>query len=106
MRAQLESDLMSLAKSNPNVAELPFILGNWYARDKRWADAQKAYFDAFNRNTHNADYAYNLAVALDQIGKSATARSYYRKAISLAPGTNTHFDIEKARARAKQLERN
>lgn len=104
-RAQLETDLMRLAKDNPNVAELPFILGNWYARDKRWSDAQQAYFDAFNRNTLNADYAYNLAIALDQIGKSATAESYYRKAIALAVGGNPHFDISAARDRAEQLGR-
>ena len=105
-RQQLESDLMQLAKDNPGVAELPFILGNWYARDKRWNDAQQAYFDAFNRNANSADYAFNLAIALDQIGKAASAEGFYRKAIALAPGSNTHFDIKLARARADLLRKN
>lgn len=105
-RKQLESDLMQLAKDNPEVAELPFILGNWYARDKRWNDAQQAYFDAFNRNANSADYAFNLAIALDQIGKAASAEGFYRKAVALAPGSNTHFDIKLARARADLLRKN
>lgn len=102
-RAQLEQDLTHLARANPNVAELPFILGNWYARDKRWQEAQQAYFDAYNRNTNNPDYAYNLAVALDQLGKSANAEKFYRLALTLAPGFAAHFDVNQARARADQL---
>ncbi len=103
-RIRLENDLMQLARSNPAVSELPFILGNWYARDKRWADAQQAYFDAFNRNNQSADYAFNLAVSLDQLGKTASAKSFYQKAISLAPSSITHFDVEQARARVAKLD--
>lgn len=102
-RVQLENDLMQLARNNPEISELPFILGNWYARDKRWADAQQAYFDAFNRDSQSADYAFNLAVSLDQLGKSASAKSFYQKAISLAPSSITHFDVEQARARVSKL---
>ncbi|MFK7731683.1 MAG: tetratricopeptide repeat protein [Pseudomonadales bacterium] len=102
-RGRLEKDLMQLARSNPNVSELPFILGNWYARDKRWADAQQAYFDAFNRDSQSADYAFNLAVSLDQLGKTASAKSFYQKAIALSPNSVTHFDVEQARARADKL---
>ena len=104
-RGQLEADLMQLARGNPQIAELPFILGNWYARDERWTDAQQAYFDAFNRNSANADYAFNLAVSLDQLGKTASAANFYQKAIGLAPTGITHFDVEQARARAEQLGR-
>ncbi len=102
-REQLESDLMKLARNNPTVSELPFILGNWYARDKRWADAQQAYFDAFNRDNGSADYAFNLAVSLDQLGKSASAKSFYQKAVALAPSSITHFDVDQARARVEAL---
>ncbi|MEM8497410.1 MAG: tetratricopeptide repeat protein [Pseudomonadota bacterium] len=102
-RIQLENDLMQLARSNPLISELPFILGNWYARDKRWADAQQAYFDAFNRDSQSADYAFNLAVSLDQLGKTSSAKSFYQKAISLAPSSITHFDVEQARARVATL---
>ena len=43
-------------------AYLYFTLGNIYADQNRWPDAQQAYFQAHHLQPDNPDYAYNLAV--------------------------------------------
>jgi Flp pilus assembly protein TadD len=61
-----------------------FGLGNLYARQSRWPEAQEAYFRAYAADDQNADYAFNLAVSLDHLGQNKAALSYYRQALSLA----------------------
>lgn len=83
---------------------LQFALGNLYAGQRRWADAQQAYFAAFGGAPGNADYAYNLAVSLDHLGQRAPALSYYRRALSLADGGTAVFNPARVAARIAALE--
>ena len=98
-----EARLKLLADNDADSPYLRFALGNLYARQRRWADAQEAYFGAFSRAPANADYAYNLAVSLDQLGQRAAALGYYRKALELKQAGSAAFDAARATARVAAL---
>lgn len=78
-----ESRLRQLIQEKPG-AHLYFTLGNLYAGEGQWQLAQQAYFDAYHLQPSNADFNYNLAVALDHLGSRRPALEYYQKALSLA----------------------
>jgi tetratricopeptide (TPR) repeat protein len=95
-----ESRLKTLIERDPSP-QLYQALGNLYAGQARWSDAQAAYFEAYRGAPDNADYAFNLAVSLDQLRQYPAALSYYEKALA---GTGTHrFDRAQAEARVQQL---
>lgn len=83
--------------------QLHFALGNWYARQNRWGDAQQAYFDAMRLDDANPDYAYNLAISLDHLGQSAAAVAYYQKSLGLADETAAGFSPDLALSRIQAL---
>lgn len=100
----MESRLRSLIATRPDAA-LHFALGNIMARQARWPDAQESYFAAVTGAPQNADYAFNLAVALDQLGKGRAAMPHYAHALALAGDARAvQFDANAARARLQQLE--
>ncbi|MCB1739103.1 MAG: hypothetical protein KDK91_01940 [Gammaproteobacteria bacterium] len=99
-----ESRLKSLLRDEPEQAYLHFSLGNMYAQQARWAEAQQAYFDAWRQDSENPDYAFNLAVALDRLQQRKAALQYYRTAIRLAGRRYASFDAGSANARIARLE--
>ncbi len=99
-----ERELRKLLQSAPQSASLNFALGNLYASQKRWTDAQQAFFDAFAAEPNNADFAYNLAVSLDQLNQIKLAVNYYEKALALkANGRSGQFAANQAATRAAEL---
>ena len=78
-----ESRLKLLLAQQPQSAALNFTLGNLYAGQQRWPEAQQAYFNAYNLQPDNADYAFNLAVSLDHLGQDKAAANYYQRALQL-----------------------
>lgn len=84
-----ESRIKNLIARQPEAAHLYAALGNLYAEQKQWPQAQQAYFEAYRLAADNADYAFNLAVSLDQMGKPALALQYYEQALSLLEGSDT-----------------
>jgi len=78
-----EARLKQLIARDPS-AFLHFTLGNLYARQGQWAQAQQSYFQAYSMNAENADYAYNLAVSLEHIGQEKLSITYCRKAVDLS----------------------
>ena len=82
--ATLEIELKTLIGRNPDAAPLHFALGNTYAGERRWTEAQQAYFEAFRIEPSNPDYLFNLAVSLDQLRQTRLALDYYRKAEAIA----------------------
>lgn len=99
-----ETELKMLLRDSPDSPALRFALGNLYAREQRWADAQEAYFEAFRNAPQNPEYAYNLAVALDHIGQRAAARNYYRRALELLePGDEAAIPRAAVRRRLAEL---
>lgn len=78
-----ESRLRQLIGREPS-AFLYFTLGNLYADQGQWPGAQQAYFQAFQLQPDNPDYAFNLAVGLEHLGQIRPALDYYRKALDLS----------------------
>ena len=98
-----ESRVKSLLAAEPAAHVLNFALGNQFAQQKRWAEAQQEYFKAYTAEPDNADFAYNLAVSLDHLRQSRQAFEYYERAITLADKRGGSFDVGAAKTRAAQL---
>lgn len=99
-----ESELKELLRERPGSASLHFALGNVYAAESRWSEAQRAWFEAHRADPGNADYAYNLAVALDHLGQRDAARTYYRKALEAGGESAAGFPVAAVRRRLEQLQ--
>lgn len=95
-----ESRLKTLIERDPSP-QLYQTLGNLYAEQARWNDAQAAYFEAWRSAPDNGDYAFNLAVSLDQLRQYPAALTYYEKALAI--GGAHRFDRTQAEARIRQL---
>jgi tetratricopeptide (TPR) repeat protein len=101
----VESRLKSLLSTERESNVLYFTLGNQYAAQGRWAEAQQAYFKAFAIDPDNPDFAFNLAVSLDQLRQPKLALEYYRRALALSAKRSSNFALDLARARVEQLSR-
>lgn len=99
--AQSESRLKKVLATDPQASQVLFALGNLYAQQSRWADAQQAYFRAYVTAPENANFAFNLAVSLDKLGQRKLALEYYRKALALKDG---NFDGAAVGRRADELQ--
>jgi Tfp pilus assembly protein PilF len=102
---QVESRVKSLLAADREANFLYFTLGNQYALQGRWADAQQAYFKAYSADPENPDFAFNVAVGLDQLHQPRLALEYYQRALKLAQKRSASFDTEAARTRVQQLSR-
>ena len=98
-----ESRLKTLIATQPDVAPLHFALGNQFARQSRWSEAQAAYFRAYSLDPGNADFAFNLAVSLDQLRQKKSALEYYQRSLALLGKHPASFDATQARARVQEL---
>ncbi len=87
-----EAGLRAMIAQNPDASALHFALGNLLAAQRRWQEAQQAYFDAWRGEPERADFAYNLAISLDQLKQAKLAREYYGKALALARSGGAQFD--------------
>jgi len=101
--SESESQLKSLIAENRTSAHLHFDLANLYAAQLRWSDAESAYFNAYNLDKSKPDYAYNLAISLDHLGKKRIARRFYETALHLAQDSPAHFDAPAVRQRLAQI---
>lgn len=99
-----ESRLKTLIAEQPGVAPLHFALGNLYAQDQRWRDAQQSYFLAYQNDSSNPDIAYNLAVSLDHLRQGKPAAQYYAEALRLATVQNGAFNREQVQQRLRELQ--
>ena len=99
-----ESSLKELLRSDPRSAHLHFNLGNAYAAQSRWAEAQRAYFNAYRLDSRIADHAYNLAVSLDRLARRESALGFYRTALALSHDAHAGFDPAAVRTRIRELD--
>lgn len=102
---QAESRIKTLISSDPEASTLHFSLGNQYARQGRWDEAQLAYAKAQASDPENPDFAFNRAVSLDRLRQRAAALEHYRLALELAGKRSAQFPLDAARARIDQLAR-
>ena len=79
----VESHIKNMLARKPDAANLHASLGNLYAEQNQWPSAQEAYFNASRLAPNNADYAFNLAISLDQMGKAKLALKQYERALEL-----------------------
>lgn len=100
-----ESRIKLLLAEKPDSAYLHFTLGNIYADGRRWSEAESAYFDAYRLEPGNPDYAFNLAVSLDHLGKPREAAGYYRQSLVLARERKPNFDTQLAVSRLNSLQK-
>ncbi|MDX1519896.1 MAG: tetratricopeptide repeat protein, partial [Gammaproteobacteria bacterium] len=99
-----ESLLKLMIQDDPGSAYLHFTLGNLFARQQRWPQAQQEFFDAFRLDSSNPDYAHNLAVSLDHLGQNRAAIDYYKKALELASLKDSRFERSSVSTRISMLE--
>lgn len=101
--AQDAGQLRMQLQRHPDDARLHFALGSLHAQAGRWAEAQRAYFEAHRLAPERPEHAFNLAVALDHLGKPQAALGFYRKARELAAGRTVAFDLRALDRRIAQL---
>lgn len=99
-----ESRIKSLLSSQPESAPLNFALGNLYARQGRWSEAQQHYFNSVAGEADNPDYLFNLAVSLDHMRQERLAVQHYKLALEAAEKRPSAFDMLALRKRLKQLQ--
>ena len=100
-----ESRLKALLWREPQAAHLHFDLGNAYAAQSRWPEAQQSYFNAYRFDRENADYAFNLAVSLDHLSRRESALGFYREALALAGSRPASFETAAVLARIREIGR-
>jgi Tfp pilus assembly protein PilF len=100
LEAQLQADLARL----PESSALQFTLGNLYAAQARWSEAQAAYFEAHRLDPGSAEIAHNLAVSLDHVGQRRLAAGFYRRALEGARGRVPPFDAAAVARRLAELD--
>lgn len=100
-----ETQLKLLLAQAPQSAYIHFSLGNLYAKQGRWAQAQQAFFNALAYDKSQADYAYNLAITLDHLNQSHLALTYYQQALQLAQNQpDVSFSAQAVQKRMQTLE--
>jgi tetratricopeptide (TPR) repeat protein len=102
---QSESRLKNLLASQPDSPFLNFTLGNLYAGQGRWNDAQQAYFRAYAADSENPDYQFNLAVSLEQLRQPRLALQYYQGALAAAAQRPAAFDRNQVAGRVIELQK-
>ncbi|MFW2371693.1 MAG: tetratricopeptide repeat protein [Gammaproteobacteria bacterium] len=94
-----ESQLKIMLREQPDAGHLYFALGNVLLIQKRYAEAQTAFFSAWSTDRSNTDYAFNLAVSLDHLGKAENAADFYQLSIKLFEKTGGNVSIDKIQQR-------
>ena len=98
-----EKFLLDMLQKNPDAPHLNFALGNVYAQQEKWKSAQASYFNAWQNDIENADYIFNIAVSLDQLGKSEQAVSFYKDSLNKSNNKQASFSREAVQKRITEL---
>jgi Flp pilus assembly protein TadD len=99
-----ESRLKTLIAEQPNIGALHFALGNIYAAENRWREAQQAYFLAYKNESDTPDIVFNLAISLDHLHQDKLAAQYYNEALRLAATRPSGFNRNQIQLRLRELQ--
>ena len=99
-----ESKIKFMLREQHEAAHLYFALGSLYVPQKRWADAQAAFFSAWSAENTNPDYAFNLAVSLDHLNQYKEAKKFYQLSLTLSPPSGGNFSKPDVMKRIKNIE--
>ena len=100
-----ESRLKNLLNEQRDSSSLHFALGNHYAGQARWGEAQQSYSNAYRLQPDNAELAFNLAVSLDRLGQKESAAQHYQRALQLDQSHSAGFDHAQVEQRVQELTR-
>ena len=98
-----ESRLKNLLNEQKDSSSLHFALGNHYAAQERWGEAQQSYSAAYKLEPGNAELAFNLAVSLDRLEQKKPAAQYYQRALQLDQSNSAGFDHAQIEQRVQEL---
>jgi len=98
-----EKYLLRMLQKNPGDTHLSFALGNVYAQQNKWKLAQQSYFNAWQGDNQNADYTFNLAVSMDQLGKSKQAINFYQDSLRKSENKQVFFSRQAVKKRITEL---
>ena len=101
-----ETELKLMLEQEPGAAYLHFALGNTYALQQRWLEAQNSFFNAYRSDSTNPDYAYNVAVSLDHLGEPSAAIKYYKQALMFSSNKKVSFNNRQVQQRIESLSKN
>lgn len=101
--AGTESRLKLLLLQQPQSAALYFALGNHYAEQSRWGEAQQSYFEAVRRDPDDGYIAFNLAVSLEHLGQGKLAAQHYQRALQISPSGTAGFDRAQVQQHVNEL---
>jgi Tfp pilus assembly protein PilF len=99
-----ESLLETALARQPGSPPLLFALGNLYARQRRWSEAQELYFRAYANEPGDPDIIFNLAVSLDHLRQDRLAAQYYRMALDAGDTWTAAFDRSQVERRLDELQ--
>lgn len=99
-----ESRLKTTLAAQPNAPAAHFALGNLFAQQARWAEAQQSYFRAHTNDPDNPDYLFNLGVSLDQLRQPKLAAQFYQRALAAAGSRPAGFDQTQVADRVRELQ--
>jgi Flp pilus assembly protein TadD len=98
-----ETRFKQLLDRSEYPAAVHYTLGVIHFEQRRFGEAERAFSRASSLSPTQPDYAYNLALTLDQLGRSREAARQYVVALNLANQTSAIFSRDLARARLKIL---
>jgi len=101
---QAESRLKTMLAAQPDLPYLNFALGNLYAGQNRWEEAQSAYFKAHSGDPEDPDTLFNLAISLDRLNQPKLAQRYYRLALAAADTRPSSIDKALLNTRLRELQ--
>lgn len=101
--ARAESRLKAILATQPDFFPANAVLGNLYAAQNRWREAQAAYLRACSVEPDDPDILFNLAVSHDRLRETETARRYYALAIEAAGRRPAGFDRARVAARLEAI---
>lgn len=99
-----ESRLKTLLATQPDLPYLNFALGNLYASQNRWNEAQSAFFKAYSGEPENPDTLFNLAISLDRLNQTKLALQYYKLALAAAENRAHSFNKSQLSTRMRELQ--
>jgi len=98
-----EQFLLDMLQKTPDAPQLNFALGNIYAQQAKWKSAQQHYFNAWQHDIENADYIFNLAVSMDQLGKQQQALVFYQDCLTKSMNKQVSFSREAVQKRITEI---
>ena len=102
--SEQETQLKLLLKQDTQNAMTAYRLGIVYAEQKRWPEAQNAFFNAVSLDSTQPEYLANLAISYDQLGKVSLAISTYQQALQVASKKPSTVNTEMLTNRLQALQ--